>query len=1008
MLSMFAAVSMAAAVAVVNTGERITLSNDFALIEFNVTNGTFTIRDAEGCVRLADAGVGTTSVKRGAAFKAATDEVNDAFGHGVRITFTVRDDTVGARWGFHAAGYQHPHSKGAWEPIYTYTLYDDSPALIASFGVNTPVWYRRRLMGATVLRGGKWLGGGSRTPRPTTGTTGILPVENPVTINSAAGAEPAHIIPGLTRNSANGLIVTGLVDGKRRTLVAGGLKYDAFGKFAEVDDGSFTLYVADEVGVLVEPDGVKMFADDTFYIDAITDDPFASAEAYGRAMRKANGADPNVYDFPLLCGWAVGALSKLGNINNSPALVKELDLAGEKGFTKYAKVGVRLEPDYYCYGNHGNTEQGWYDDAHWSKYGHLRAPYDTFAKWCAAIKERNGIPYTYFQVGMPSDDFAIAHRDWMIFNSTNRIERKHMHHRPYVTYDFTDKGLSEHMLAMWKRLRAAGMQGIKFDYPETGYNPQGGFDDIHASATQVYRRYFALAREGLGKEAYLDERNLGECGRPCLDATAGIVDTQRTWSDSNKFDPRMITTDGLRWFKTRTVFNYYPDSKAIHGLLEGVRRSMLTTVYLTSGRIELATSFRLFTPEMTHDLSRLYPEYREPFAARPIDAFKKGVVNPSVYDLELSPSWHQVMLFNPEKKRATVKTALCGDRATDGALGLDPTTKWRVHSFWDDVYLGILGADDALEIEMNGLECEMFRVTKAESHPQVVSTTRHVLQGWMDITDEKWDAACGVLSGTARHIASGTTESVIIAADTADGKVFPLVRAEVSPEDVAAGVKVVAVETNGTVRVAITVPTAREVKWRVVFGSSRTGCQPVRHVNGRAGRSTMRLSRPLPREYLPHDPGPVPPGPTVRIETLKPVKQKTGWGNGIRLGKGYDGAIRIQNNTYKGGMAIHGPGFATFARKPEWKRVVAVVGIDESQRVQDQSSVVFKIVGVAKDGKKETELAASPYMMFGGTERWHFNVELPADAAFVKFVVSDAGDGDKSDHGDWAECGFGE
>ena len=99
-------------------------------------------------------------------------------------------------------------------------------------------------------------------------------------------------------------------------------------------------------------------------------------------------------------------------------------------------------------------------------------------------------------------------------------------------------------------------------------------------------------------------RNLGECGRPCLDATAGIVDTQRTWSDSNKFDPRMITTDGLRWFKMRTVFNYYPDSKAIHGLLEGVRRSMLTTVYLTSGRIELATSFRLFTPEMTHDLSR--------------------------------------------------------------------------------------------------------------------------------------------------------------------------------------------------------------------------------------------------------------------------------------------------------------------------------------------------------------------------------------------------------------------
>ena len=997
-VALFAAQLLSAKAVIEKKDGGIVLSNGRAAVSFNVTNGTFTIRDAEGRVRLADAGVGATSVKRGAAFTATTDEVNDAFGHGARITFTVRDDTAGARWGFHAAGYQHPHSKGAWEPVYTYTLYDDSPALIASFGVNTPVWYRRRLMGATVLRGGKWLG--------TACTTGSMPVDGFVTINSAAGAEPAHLIPGLTRNSANGILATGLVDGKRRTLVAGGLQYDAFGKMSELDDGTLTLYAADEVGVLVEPGTNRLFSADTFYIDAVTDDPFASAEAYGRAMRKANGADPNVYDFPLLCGWAVGALSRLGNINNAPALVKELDMANEKGFTKYSKVGVRLEPDFYCYHDHGNTEQGWYDDAHWARYGHLRAPYETFAKWCAAIKARHGIPYTYFQVGMPSDDFAIAHRDWMLFNSTNRIERKHMHHRPYVTYDMSDKGMADHMLAVWKRLRKDGMEGIKFDYPETGYNPQGGFDDIHASATQVYRRYFALAREGLGKEAFLDERNLGECGRPCLDATAGIVDTQRTWSDSNKFDPRMITTDGLRWFKMRTVFNYYPDSKAIHGLLEGVRRSMLTTVYLTSGRIELATSFRLFTPEMTHDLSRLYPEYREPFAARPIDAFKKGVVNPTVYDLELAPTWHQVMLFNPEKKRATVKTALCGDRATDGALGLDPQAKWRVHSFWDDEYLGILGAKDSIEIEMNGLECEMFRFTKAETRPQVVSTTRHVLQGWMDVADEKWDAAGRVLSGTAKYIASGTTESVVIAADTADGQMFPLVRAEVSPEDVAAGVKVCAVEMNGTVRVALTVPTAREVKWRVVFGAGRTGCQPVQRANGRTGRSTMHLSRPLPVEYQPQDPGPVPPAPQVRIETLKPVKQKTGWGGGIRLGKGYDGAIRIQKNTYKGGMAIHGPGYATFERKQEWKRVVAVVGIDESQRVQDQSSVVFKIVGVGKDGKKEKELATSPYMMFGGTERWHFNVALPDDVAFVKFVVTDGGDGDKSDHGDWAECGF--
>jgi hypothetical protein len=37
------------------------------------------------------------------------------------------------------------------------------------------------------------------------------------------------------------------------------------------------------------------------------------------------------------------------------------------------------------------------------------------------------------------------------------------------------------------------------------------------------------------------------------------------------------------------IFNYYPDSKTVHDCTPEIRRSMLTMVYLTSGRIDLAT-----------------------------------------------------------------------------------------------------------------------------------------------------------------------------------------------------------------------------------------------------------------------------------------------------------------------------------------------------------------------------------------------------------------------------------
>jgi hypothetical protein len=39
-----------------------------------------------------------------------------------------------------------------------------------------------------------------------------------------------------------------------------------------------------------------------------------------------------------------------------------------------------------------------------------------------------------------------------------------------------------------------------------------------------------------------------------------------------------------------------------------------------------------------------------------------------------------------------------------------------------------------------------------QSNPQVLSTDRHVLQGWVDLADVKWNAAGKKLSGVAKVI----------------------------------------------------------------------------------------------------------------------------------------------------------------------------------------------------------------------------------------------------------------
>lgn len=82
-----------------------------------------------------------------------------------------------------------------------------------------------------------------------------------------------------------------------------------------------------------------------------------------------------------------------------------------------------------------------------------------------------------------------------------------------------------------------------------------------------------------------------------------------------------------------------------------------------------------------------------------------------------------------------------------------------------------------------------------------------------------------------------------------------------------------------------------------------------------------------------------------------------------------------------------------------------MAGIDGSQRQDERSSIVFKVI--AQDRKKnETVLALSPLLKHGPLDHWHFDVRLPASCAKLRLVVEDGGDENKADHADWCEAGF--
>jgi hypothetical protein len=190
------------------------------------------------------------------------------------------------------------------------------------------------------------------------------------------------------------------------------------------------------------------------------------------------------------------------------------------------------------------------------------------------------------------------------------------------------------------------------------------------------------------------------------------------------------------------------------------RRMMLTMAYVAASRLLIANSFRDLSKETLYDLSRTFPYHTDPKSARPIDVFvHEG--HPRVYDFAVTPDWHQVTLYNNTlpTREEIIAVPLAGDTA-DGALGLDPDAEYHVYDFWNDAFAGTVNGAGTLTQTLRPGEARMLSIRKVQQHPQVLSSNRHIMQGYLELSDVKWGS--NSLSGKAK-IVGGETMKIVIA-----------------------------------------------------------------------------------------------------------------------------------------------------------------------------------------------------------------------------------------------------
>ena len=762
-------------------GSSDVVSNGLVEIRIDADRGRFDVIDLKrGAAIISDSQIGFSV----APYVELADVAEDAFENQLKISEVKSGDCLNNIICQDALKTSFPNAQstslisykaGQGQLQVQFTLYPEKTFVEIGFAFKNLSEQPIRLRKVNVIDCGQFMDGCDR---------GIMQL-----LNGGSGIKRTMVVKREDMKAENNILCFFADPKQPRSLTAGGLTYADFRKHAEVNKNSLVMYADDPVGKRVDP-GLTYKSADMFYLDGQTDNPFESLEAYAVCSQKARGIDLNYYTFPSTCMWFLAVNhfgADTGSLNNTVGAVQETERIAESGFLKYSPVAVRLVPDNY----EQNNQQGWWDDEHWQMHGrkerctvdrHYEKPYETTKKWASKVRQLGGIPLIYFQPGIRSEDYAEAFPGHMLYNQSHKYIKKNgkivaephwvmgdrgipdvlnpgKWHAGYgkryqEAFDYTDPGFVKHWTKVNKNLKDGGVQGVFYDYPDRAFAKRGGMEDRYATATYAYRNMYRIAREQQGENAYLQER-IG----PGSDATLDYVSSVRTAGDTNVINPKLLNQVAVRWYKNRRLTNYDMDGKALlkygHGknvreIDPVLRRAILTLSYTVSGRLLLTESFRLFSDEVLHDLSRVYPFHATTLTARPLDAFINSI--PTVFDFPISADWHQVVLYNGPKDGREFEIQISGDTAF-GAMGLDAGRQYYIYDFWNDRFVGKVSGGASIEQSVAAGEARMLSVHAVENNPQWISTDRHIMQGYVDMVKKpEWNFAENTLSGTSSVI----------------------------------------------------------------------------------------------------------------------------------------------------------------------------------------------------------------------------------------------------------------
>ncbi|MBI2915018.1 MAG: alpha-galactosidase [Firmicutes bacterium] len=254
----------------------------------------------------------------------------------------------------------------------------------------------------------------------------------------------------------------------------------------------------------------------------------------------------------------------------------------------------------------------------------------------------------------------------------------------------------------------------------------------------VYRSSIHAIRSEIGPGRFV----LGCLAPWCA---ADLLPGARTGGDVTPDEDGLVTAmeaSRTAYFLHNVVWYSDPDVVMVRPPLSQELARAWATLLATTGQLLMASDDLMALPE---DRLRLLQKIFPAADIRPLDLYRYDPM-PFIWDLRIHKAfedWDVVAVMNQGRScgRGVIDPVALG--WVDAGRGTGPG--YHVYDFWRGRYHGVLREPVSLLVDGVGAEALTFR--QDLGHPQVLSTSRHITQGWMDLEDVAWDEAGCVLSG---------------------------------------------------------------------------------------------------------------------------------------------------------------------------------------------------------------------------------------------------------------------